>query len=146
MRHIGTLIITFICFYSSDLRSQSKFDSLVSKTWKFDSYIKKGKLINIESENLKYTLKFEKKRRFYGLATYNYYGRYKLSRKNEIFIKRINVRKSAAPNATNSEEFEWRLKYARDLGYGNPIYFKVKSGELILYVKEDYTMIFKAID
>lgn len=57
-------------------------------------------------------------------------GRYKINRNDEIVVKRIFVPKAAAPQAINSEEFEWRLLYARNPGRGLPIFYEIRNGYL----------------
>jgi hypothetical protein len=139
------VFLLLLCSFSR-LCAQTKFDSLRDKNWKFESYITKGHEVGISSEHLKYTLKFDRKKRFSGVATYNYWGRYTINRTNEIVIKRLFIPKSTPPNTTNSEEFEWRLQYGKNLGYGEPIYYEIKNGYLKLHVKENYIMVFKSIE
>lgn len=136
-------LTVFILFSWINLFSQSKLDSLKKVKWEYHSYVENGKVVVIDRNDFKYSLKFEDKK-FEGLATYKYWGRYKINRNDEIVVKRIFVPKAATPQATNSEEFEWRLLYARNLGRGLPIFYEIRNGYLKLHVNNDkYTMIFK---
>lgn len=135
--------LCLIIISNTNIFGQNKLDSLLDKTWKFESYIYKDNEHVISSEDLKYTLKFNTNKRFSGVASFKYWGRYKVNRKNEILVKRIFVPKSGRPGVTDSEEFEWRLQYQKNLGKGDPIYYEIEKGFLKLHISEKYIMVFK---
>lgn len=134
-----------ILFSWLNLFSQPKLDSLRRTMWQFHSYVGNGQVVVIDKDDFKYTLKFGGKK-FEGLATYKYWGRYKINRNNEIVVRRVFVPRAAAPEATDSKEFEWRFFYERNLGRGLPIYYEIRNGYLKLHVNTDkYIMVFKSL-